>query len=95
MVANENRSAMLGVVEVNPGSSVGFQQEDEKVDEQPEDAFNYKNPSKLKGRNDVAYQFNPNKYNHKTETSEFNTCKRKEEENSILGHWRWASKPLM
>ena len=77
---------MLGVVEVNPGSSVGFQQEDEKVDEQPEDTFNYKNPSKLKGRTDVAYQFNPNKYNHKTETSEFNTCKRNEEENSRLGH---------
>ena len=86
IVRNENRSAMLGVVEVNTDSPVGFQQEDGTVDEQPEDTFNYKNSSKLKGKTDVAYQFNPNKYNHKTETSKFNTCKRNDKENSGLGH---------
>ena len=77
---------MRWVVEVNTDSSVGSQQKDGTVDEQPEDTFNYKKSSKLKEETDVAYQFNPNKYNHKTETSEFNTFKRNDEENSGLGH---------
>ena len=67
-------------------SSVGSQPKDGKVDEQPEDTFNQKKSSKLKEITDVADLFNPKKYNHKPETSDFNTFKKNDETNSGLGH---------
>ena len=67
-------------------SPVGPQPKDGKVDEQPEDTFNQKKSSKLKEITDVADLFNPKKYNHKPETSDFNTFKKNDETNSGLGH---------
>jgi len=68
------------------GSTVGSQQKDGKVDEQPGDTFNKKKLSKLKEKIDVANQFNPKKYNCKSESFDHDTFNKNDKTNSRLEH---------